>query len=137
MSEKSMPAIEWLKRIKDPEIRERALAKVKTHEYMPLSEETSISGAIMRAFVWDERVGLVGFITEDSLEWLYWKNLRDNPPALLPERTAEDEAREVLEEFAEWWNNLDDKHSDVIAPFITKEAVTDFLTHKYGKDETV
>lgn len=66
------------------------------------------------------------------------RNLLSNGFDILPERTAEDEARELLMEFAERWNGQPFSNiQNAVEPVITEEAITDFLTQKFRKDGTV
>lgn len=117
-----MPAIEWLKRIKDPAIREKALQNVNLYPLHPERIVYAFAWAILWAFHWDK--------TKEGHS--FWDSHYSNPPELLPEPPApidREAAEAVLTEFEAYLN----KNAGFAARARIDIHITDFLTEKYGK----
>lgn len=114
-----MTARQWIERIADPEIRGKALRNIEKYPLYPNEEVCSIYEAITEAFIWPKG------------ELKYWQELRTRI-ALLPTPAAREAAEGLLREFAEWFHK-----AQVANIFIDEGEITDFLNHKYGKDERI
>lgn len=108
-----MPTVlEFINRIADPEIREKALNAMNDPACYPEPETNvgNIADAIGEGFAWTH--------TEDGYE--YWLYIAKYPPELIPERTQRDIHEDLLKEFA-LYVNLPNPN----------DHVTDFLNSKY------